>query len=193
MAKGAGGFEAVQSSDRHLKWNALDGLERILMVLCGVCLASFCSSVFADVVTREIGRPWLWLQEVTMAFFTYGVFIGTAVAVRRNDHLCLSAMTDAIRGPWRTVAEVFNRGVVLLVGLGMAVFGWQNFISGFSSFRMPSMTPIAYLYWPIPVCGVLIALFSLEQIMNGLRHGFDAGQYHAQGLALADLQLKHGG
>ena len=193
MGADTGGFEAVQSSDRHLKWDALDGLERILMVLCGVCLASFCSSVLADVVTREIGRPWLWLQEVTMAFFTYGVFLGTAVAVRRNDHLCLSAMTEAMRGTWRTVAEVFNRGVVLAVGLGMAVFGWQNFVSGFSSFRMPSMAPIAYLYWPIPVCGLLVALFSLEQIVNGVRHGFDAGRSHAQGLALADLQLKQGG
>ena len=34
------------------------------------------------------------------------------------------------------------------------------------------MTPIAYLYWPIPACGALVALFSLEQIVNGLRHGF---------------------
>jgi TRAP-type C4-dicarboxylate transport system permease small subunit len=85
------------------------------------------------------------------------------------------------------VIGVVNRGVVLLVGVGMAVFGWQNFLSGFASFRMPSMTPIAYLYWPIPVCGVLVALFSLEQIVNGLQHGFDPGRQHTQGLALADL------
>jgi len=167
-----GRFEIVQSTGRHLKWAALDGLERLLMVLCGVCLAAFCASVMADVVTREIGRPWLWLQEFTMAFFTYGTFLGTAVAVRRNDHLCLSAMADAMRGRARVVIEVVNRSVVLATGLGMVVFGWQNFISGFSSFRMPSMTPIAYLYWPIPVCGLLVALFSLEQIANGVRHGF---------------------
>lgn len=170
-----GTFEIVQSTDRHLKWPALDGLERLLMVLCGICLAAFCASVFADVVTREIGRPWLWLQEVTSAFFTYGIFLGTAVAVRRNDHLCLSAMADSMQGTMRLVVEVCNRSVVLAVGLGMAVFGWQNFISGFSSFRMPSMAPIAYLYWPIPVCGVLIALFSFEQIANGLRNGFAPG------------------
>ena len=54
------------------------------------------------------------------------------------------------------------------------VFGWQNFLTGFGSFRMPSMLPIAYLYAPIPLCGALVALFSLEQIVNGLRHGFDA-------------------
>lgn len=163
----------VLESDRHLKWRSLDGLERALMVLCGIFLAGVTVSVFFDVVTREIGHPWLWLQEVTMACFTYGVFTGTAVAVRRNDHLCLSAMTDAMSGTTRRAAEVFNRSVVLLVGLGMAVFGWQNFLQGFGSFRMPSMLPIAYLYWPIPLCGLLIALFSVEQIVNGLRHGFE--------------------
>ena len=165
-------FETVLSCDRHLKWPALDGLEQVLMVLCGVCLAGFTASVLADVVTREAGRPWLWLQEVTSAFFTYGIFCGTAVATRRNDHLYLSAMTEAMGGRTRSVLEVFNRGVVALVGVAMVVFGWQNFMQGFGSFRMPSMTPIAYLYWPIPVCGALVALFSVEQIVNGLRHGF---------------------
>ena len=68
--------------------------------------------------------------------------------------------------------EVFNRTVVMLVGLGMAVFGWQNFLTGFGSFRMPSMLPIAYLYIAIPLSGGLVALFALEQIVNGLRNGF---------------------
>ena len=38
---------------------------------------------------------------------------------------------------------------------------------------MPSMTPIASLYAAIPLSGVLIALFTVEQIVNGLRNGFD--------------------
>ena len=162
----------LQAGSRHLKWPALDGLEVALMAGCGICLAGFSASVLADVVTRGIGRPWLWLQEVTTAFFTYGTFCGTAVAVRRQDHLCLSALTEALAGPGRTVSEVFNRLVVLCVGLAMVVFGCQNFVQGFSSFRMPSMLPIAYLYWPIPVCGALVALFSLEGIVQGLRNGF---------------------
>jgi TRAP-type C4-dicarboxylate transport system permease small subunit len=161
----------VLAADRHLKWPALDGLELVLMILCGVCLAGFSTAVFLDVVTREIGHPWLWLQEVTSAFFTYGIFCGTGIAVRRNDHLYLAAIAERLDGWSRTSLEVFNRTVVLGVGLAMVVFGWQNFLQGFGSFRMPSMTPIAYLYWPIPICGVLIVLFSLEQIVNGLRHG----------------------
>lgn len=171
MAEGS--RDLVLQTERHLKWTALDWVERGLMVLCGVCLLGFTVSVFLDVVTREIGHPWLWLQEVTSTFFTYGVFIGTAAATRRNDHLFLSAMTEAMHGTTRLVFEVFNRCVVLAVGLFMVVFGWQNFLSGFHSFRMPSMTPIASLYAAIPLCGLFVALFSVEQIVNGVRHGFE--------------------
>ena len=92
------------------------------MLLCGVCLAGFTSTTLLDVVTREIGHPLLWLQEVTSAFFIYGIFVGTAVATRRNDHLYLSAMTEAMTGATRRLFEVFNRAVVLLVGLSMVVF-----------------------------------------------------------------------
>ena len=164
--------DLVLQTERHLKWRALDGLEQVLMVLCGVCLGAFSLSVLLDVLTRLSGHPWLWLQEVTSTFFTYGIFVGAAVATRRNDHLFLSAITERMAGGLRRFFEVFNRSVVLAVGLCMVVFGWQNFLTGFGSFRMPSMTPIASLYAAIPLCGALIVLFSVEQIANGLRNGF---------------------
>ncbi len=166
--------DIVLQTDRHLKWRAFDVLERALMILCGVCLTGFTLATLIDVVTRESGHPLLFLQEVTSAFFVYGIFIGTAVATRRNDHLFLSAITEKMTGGTRRFFEVFNRAVVFVVGIAMAVFGWQNFLTGFGSFRMPSMLPIAYLYSVIPLCGALVALFSLEQIVNGLRNGFAA-------------------
>jgi TRAP-type C4-dicarboxylate transport system permease small subunit len=162
----------VLATGRHLKWAALDPLERWLMRLCGVCLVGFTSMTLLDVVARILHHALLWPQEVTSTFFIYGVFIGAAVATRRGDHLQLSALTEAMRGSARLAFEVLTRGVVLAVGLCLVVFGWQNFLTGFGSFRMPSMLPIAYLYAPIPVCGALVALFSVEQIVNGVRHGF---------------------
>jgi len=162
----------VLQADRHLKWPVLDALESMLMVLCGVCLSGFTASTLIDVITRESGHPLLFLQEVTSAFFVYGIFIGTAAATRRNDHLFLSAITEKMSGATRRCFEVFNRAVVCAVGLAMVGFGWQNFLTGFGSFRMPSMLPIAYLYIAIPVCGALVALFALEQIVCGLRNGF---------------------
>jgi TRAP-type C4-dicarboxylate transport system permease small subunit len=163
----------VARRQRHLKWRALDALELVLMLLCGILLFSFCSTVTFDIITRTIGAPWLWLQEVTSTLFIYAIFIGAAVATRRNDHLYLTAIAEALEGRARLVVEMIIRLVVLGVAISFIYFGYLNFLRGFSSFRMPSMTPIASLYAAIPICGVLVMLFTVEQIVNGLRNGFD--------------------
>jgi TRAP-type C4-dicarboxylate transport system permease small subunit len=163
----------VLQRQRHLKWRAFDRLENILMIVCGLMLLGFSVSVSLDIVTRTIGRPWLWLQEVTSTLFIYGIFAGTAVATRRNDHLYLTAFAEALHGTARLVAELVIRLVVLAVAIGLVIFGYQNFLHGFGSFRLPSNTPIASLYVAIPVCGALIALFTIEQMVNGCRNGFD--------------------
>jgi TRAP-type C4-dicarboxylate transport system permease small subunit len=163
----------VLERQRHLKWRALDRLELVLMILCGVLLFGFSTTVVLDIVTRTIGRPWLWLQEVTQTFFIYGIFVGAAVATRRNDHLYLTAVAEALHGTPRLVAEIVIRIVVLGVASCLVYFGYLNFLRGFSSFRMPSMTPIASLYAAIPLSGALIALFTIEQLVNGWRQGFD--------------------
>lgn len=163
----------VLQRQRHLKWRAFDALEMILMIICGLLLFGFSTTVLFDIVTRTIGHPWLWLQEVTQTFFIYGIFIGAAVATRRNDHLYLTAVAEALHGTPRLVAEMIIRVVVLTVAVFLIYFGYVNFLRGFSSFRMPSMTPIASLYAAIPICGVLIALFTIEQMVNGWRKGFD--------------------
>ncbi|NJO37920.1 MAG: TRAP transporter small permease [Rhizobiales bacterium] len=162
----------VLQRDRHLKWRALDPLEGVLMVLCGVAIAGFSLSVVCDIVTRSLGVPWFWLQEVTSAFFIYGAFIGMAAATRRADHLMLSAITESMRPSIRHIVEIFNRLVVLFCGLCMVWFGWLNFLHGFGSFRMPSLTPLAWWYLAIPLAGSFIALFALEQIVNGWQNGF---------------------
>ena len=144
------------------------------MVLCGICLAGFSTSVFLDVLTRILHAPWLWLQEVTSTFFVYGTFIGAAAATRRNDHLYLSAITESMHGWLRIAVETFDRLVVLAVAYCMIYYGYINFLQGFGSFRMPSMTPIASLYAAIPISGVLIALFTVEQLVNGWRNGFES-------------------
>jgi TRAP-type C4-dicarboxylate transport system permease small subunit len=163
----------VLRTQRHLKWPALDIVEAIAMIVCGIALGGFTLSVFCDVVTRTVGHPWLWLQEVTSTFFVYGIFIGAAAATRRNDHLDGAAITETMRGTLRLVVEIFNRLVVLGVALCMTWFGYINFLQGFGNYRMPSMTPLSSYYAAIPLAGILIGLFTIEQIVNGWRNGFE--------------------
>ena len=103
----------VLQRQHHLKWPAFDRLELFLMIVCGMLCFGFSLSVTADIATRTIGRPWLWLQEVTSTLFIYAIFIGAAVATRRNDHLYLTAVSESMHGTPRLIVEIIIRVVVL--------------------------------------------------------------------------------
>jgi len=158
---------------RHLKWRALDPLEALMMILCGVCIGGFSLCVFLDVLTRTIGHPWLWLQQATTAFFGWGVFVGMATATRRNDHIYLAEITKRMRGTKRTVVETLNRLVVSGVAGFMVWFGLKNAILDLGSYRMPWLVPLTVYTGIVPISGVLIVLFSLEQMVNGIVGGYE--------------------
>jgi TRAP-type C4-dicarboxylate transport system permease small subunit len=184
----------VLQRQHHLKWRWLDRLELALMMLCGVLCFGFSLSVMFDIVTRTIGHPWLWLQEVTSTLFIYAIFIGAAVATRRNDHLYLTAISEALHGTPRLIVEILIRLVVLGVSFCLIWFGYINYLRGFGSFRLPSGTPIASLYAVIPLSGILIALFTIEQLVNGIRNGFDHPEPPDEELAIppADVDFAKG-
>ena len=182
----------VLQRQRHLKWRALDRLELILMMLCGALCFGFSMSVAADIVTRTIGHPWLWLQEVTSTLFVYAIFVGAAVATRRNDHLYLTALSEAMHGRARLIVEIVLRLVVLGVAFCLIWYGYLNFLRGFGSFRLPSGTPIASLYVVIPLSGALIALFSIEQLINGIVNGFDHPEPLEEDPAIPPIEINAG-
>src|SRR5215467_10737004 len=170
----------VLQRHRHLKWPAFDILEAVLMVLCGLCIFMFTLSVGCDVVTRTIGKPWLWLQQVTTAFFAWGVFLGMAAATRRNDHFYLTEITKRMTGASRTAIEVFNRLVVLVVAVILIWYGWKNALLDLGSYRMPSLIPLAVYTGIVPAAGVLVVLFTIEQLVNGWRNGFEGPEDNDQ-------------
>jgi Tripartite ATP-independent periplasmic transporters, DctQ component len=94
---------------RHLKWPRLDPFERGLMVLCALSLLGFAVVEVIDVVARNLRRPWLNANEFAAAFFVWGVFLGMGVAVRRDQHFRLTAISHTLRGARRTLVETFNR------------------------------------------------------------------------------------
>src|SRR5262249_62131999 len=129
-------------------------------------ISGFCLLVLGDIITRAIGRPWLWVQEATMTFFIYGIFSGVAAATRRNDHLYLAVLAESLSGNRRLFFEIFNRLVVLAVAFCMIYFGYLNFLDGFKSLRMPSMTPLASLYPALPLSGAFASLSPMQHIVT---------------------------
>jgi TRAP-type C4-dicarboxylate transport system permease small subunit len=76
-------------------------------------------------------------------------------------------------GASRSAIEIANRLVVFAVALMLIWFGWKNALLDLGSFRMPSLIPLTVYTAIVPAAGVLIALFTIEQLVNGWKHGFE--------------------
>jgi TRAP-type C4-dicarboxylate transport system permease small subunit len=151
-------------------------VERALMWLSGLLLAAFTVTVFLDVLTRTTGTPILWLQEVTLGAFVWGVFIGGAAAVRRNEHFLLARIARSLGGGRRLVLETISHLILLAVAIFLAVYGFAFALLGLGLYSQPSGTPLALTTAAIPVSGVLIALFTIERLVNGWRGGFESDE-----------------
>jgi TRAP-type C4-dicarboxylate transport system permease small subunit len=101
------------------------------------------------------------------------VFIGMAAATRRLDHIYLAEMTRHMKGTKRLVIETLNRLVVLAVALIMVWFGTKIAIVDMGQFRMPSLIPMTAYTAAVPFAGALVALFAIEQLVNGWKNGFE--------------------
>ena len=117
-----------------------------------------------------------------------GVFIGallTDVSLAAIIQKIFDGMdSEALHGTPRLIVEIVIRIVVLAVAFCLIWFGYINYLRGFGSFRLPSGTPIASLYAAIPLAGVLIALFTIEQLVNGITKGFDHPEPPEEDLAI---------
>src|SRR2546430_2718308 len=93
--------------------------------------------------------------------------------MRRNDHIYLAEITRRMTGTKRWAIETFNRLVVLIVAGFMAWFGYKNAMLDLGSFRMPWLIPLTVYTGVVPISGVLVMLFCVEQIVKGWQNGFE--------------------
>ena len=142
---------------RHLKWPALDWLEALLMILCGVCMFGFTMCVFFDVMTRDHWLPVAvaaaghhWLLRLGRVRRHGGRHPPPRPHLPRRDH----AAHDGTQAP---AIETLNRMIVLVIAGFMVVFGFRTRCTISGSFRMPSLIPLTVYTAIVPMSGVLIA------------------------------------
>ena len=124
-------------------------------------------------VAWSLGRPDNGLPRERVLEHLAELTAGTDIPLNADFENGFGADAATVAVSVRLAIETGIRVVVIGVGLFLTYYGYVNFLRGFSSFRMPSMTPIASLYAVIPISGALIALFAFEQLVNGWKNGFE--------------------
>ena len=106
------------------------GLERALVRLLALLFAALILTIAWQVAGREVLRvPALWTQEAALLLFTWCVFLGSAVAVRRSTHYVCEVLPPSLPRGRACLKLLGDAGiligaiVLLWGGLGFAEIG----------------------------------------------------------------------
>lgn len=150
----------------------------VLTKCCLVLLLIFTGVVIFQVLARNyilISVP--WTDEVALILFVWSVFLGAAVALRKRMHY----IVDLFPPSWKRTNSFLDLlssflvlGVVLVLTYGGGVFTHMGLMRRFSSILVTQ----SWLFVSMPVAGVCMLLFSIENIAgdftrfkNALRKG----------------------
>lgn len=126
-------------------------------------------TVGLQVLARTLFKvPLIWTPDLAQLLFSWLIFVGAALALRRNAHYSV----DMLPPSWRTI----NLPLALL---GIVVAGFVVYLMVVNGYALVALRKSGtiqslgisrmWLFLPIPVSGVLMALFSLEALLDMLK------------------------
>lgn len=146
-----------------------DILERALLVVCGALFALLNADVALQVLGRSVFRiTTLWTLDVAQLLFTWCIFLGAAVALRRGGHYFVTLLPDRFARA-NAVLKLGSDAAVGCVVLVMLIGGWEFAQLGrtLETETLP-MTQL-WFYLPVFASGVAMTCFLIEVAGDDLR------------------------
>ncbi|MEM7458524.1 MAG: TRAP transporter small permease [Pseudomonadota bacterium] len=145
----------------------LDTLSKASLFISASCLVLMTTIISYQVVARYFfnSSP-AWSERLSLVLLAYLVFFGAAVGVHERFHIRIDALRDAMPDAIGRGFDIVANLAVTMAGLVMVIAGWQ-LTTTLWAFNIPSLgLPRGLALLPLPMAGVLIALFSSYQLFE---------------------------
>ena len=132
------------------------------MLLTGMCIIAI-----IQVTTRYVlASPPAWTEEVATLLFAWLVFVGSSLALKRNEHFALEVVVELLP---RSIRRVVQGGVLILVLIfcGLLIgYGVREAIEEWAVRTAGLEIPRTWLYASVPYGGILMLLRTVEAIAH---------------------------
>lgn len=149
--------------------NILTAIEDAIVNVCAFMLAAMAAITLIAVFYRYVlGNALSWTEELTRYLMIFVGLFGTAVALRRDEHVGFTMIVEKLPPVWQRVANIISYASV-------GVFCW---IMVYDGFKWASWTGTTAEILPIPmwipcsmvpVSGLAMLIVIVGKIRNELR------------------------
>ena len=155
-------------------------LNGVLNVLAGGSMAVMVILTTYQVIVRYIfNSPSTWSEELVGYLFGWSTLFGATIVSGERGHMNIRILIDRFNPPLRKAFHIF--GEVIAFQVSKLAMGQQTSSLGVA---------VGVFYWVMPLCGVVIALYSILNII-GIANGsisLDASDEATEALAKVEAE-----
>ncbi|EWY38231.1 hypothetical protein N825_13565 [Skermanella stibiiresistens SB22] len=182
-----GQIEGVPATPSLARKTNIPFLTPFNAVLSRVCMKLAVAGLFgivAAVVWQVFGRYVLndtpvWAESTALLLVIWVTMLGAAAGVRDAGHIGMESLVVLLPPGLQRVCEIIIHCLIIIFALTMIVYGWEIMLSVWE-YSIPTMHGLSQgiQYIPVVLAGVLITLFSLEQMIATIQHSEVEPSWH---------------
>jgi TRAP-type C4-dicarboxylate transport system permease small subunit len=135
-----------------------------LAIVAALLLAALLATVSIGVISRGLGSPVAWSDELARYLLVWLAFAGWMLATRRHSHIRIEVFVARLPPRLRRVAEISTQLTVAGFGIALAWYGWALIGRNMDVEAISLPVPQAVLYMPLLPAGLVIALLALADV-----------------------------
>ncbi len=99
-------------------------LARVEMALAGALVAAIFLLLLGNVVTRSLGMPMIWIDELAIYLMIGSGLLGASVAIARREHIAVTLLPDMVDGRAGLVFAIVIDAALLVFLVAFTVLLW---------------------------------------------------------------------
>ena len=143
-------------------------LDKCLNGLAGLSLIVMTVLTTYQVITRYVfNAPSTWSEELVGYMFGWATMFGAALCTGERAHMNIPILVDLMKPGAKKALLIFAEIVALLFSAVILVYGGTTVSSLAMGQQTSSLWGLAVgtFYWVMPVCGVLMVIYSAMNIV----------------------------
>ncbi|MBN2416264.1 TRAP transporter small permease [bacterium] len=145
-------------------------LAKMLIVLMAVIVLDVTWQVFTRLVLKN---PSSFTEELAGFLLIWIGVLGAAYALHTRAHLGIDILSHRLQGVGRDMLDAAVHIIVLLFALAVMVAGGMRLV--LLTLKLNQISPalgikMGYVYTVLPLSGLLMMLFSLDAVIQAVRH-----------------------
>ncbi|WP_165962916.1 TRAP transporter small permease [Occultella glacieicola] len=150
---------------------AADRLYRALLVAVTVLLGALTVVVSYQVIGRYV--PFIpraiWTEEISRLCLEWLVFLGAALAIRRNEHFIIDVIPSRVATRFRVPIQLVILAFLALASVAIIVGGLALAETGLGRTSTTSGITLTWAFASLPVAGLCMLFFVIELAVRTLR------------------------